>query len=244
VQLRVRIRSIMVVLGWVIVTLVALHALAWTLVFTRGLSQDLVWFKLVDLDCERNAPTLFSSLELLLCSAFLTVIARAHKGPGRQSVPWYGLAAVFAFLALDETAQFHEAMAKPWRDLLHTSGVLYQAWVLPYAAGLLGLGLLYIPWYLRLPARSRRLFALAAVIYLAGALVFEMAGGLRRPSRPDDPLLPMFVMEAFEEGLEMVGALVFIGSLLDYIQRHLGGLRLELPGGGEPAPAPNEDARG
>ncbi|MBC7315890.1 MAG: hypothetical protein H5T70_05685, partial [Chloroflexi bacterium] len=153
---------------WVSGALVALHGIVWGAVFLLGADPQAFWVELFDLDHERNIPTLFSSLLLLGCAALFGVeglMARRDSEPGGI---WHGLGAIFVFLAVDETAGFHEALVPPLRRALRASGLLRPTWVLVYGGALLILGIVCWRWFGRLPGLLRRQFLLAAALYLAG----------------------------------------------------------------------------
>ncbi|HUL13358.1 MAG TPA: hypothetical protein VLU73_14475 [Methylococcaceae bacterium] len=82
---------------------------------------------LFDLDGERNIPSLFSTLVILLCAFFLFMIGACHANGRKNSSQWLGLAALFVYLAADELVSLHERLTEPLRAALHTSGIFYFA---------------------------------------------------------------------------------------------------------------------
>src|SRR5215208_5096619 len=71
---------------------------------------------LFDLDKEANVPTLYSSVTILFCAGLLALIAGARKKGGKRDyLYWAGLAVIFLFLSVDETAGLHERLIKPLR---------------------------------------------------------------------------------------------------------------------------------
>ncbi len=171
--------------------------------------------RLFNFSDEKNIPTLFSSLGLIFCAALLVVIAVMRKKSGSSYWPWSGLAVVFLFLSIDETASLHEKFTIPIREALNTSGAFYFAWVIPYGVALLFLGLLYLRFLMSLPRRTIVLFIISGTIYVAGAMGLEMVGALRADTHGDDLIYQLIV--TCEEFLEMLGIIVFIYSLLAYI---------------------------
>ena len=65
----------------------------------------------------------------------------------------------------------------PLRKGLNTSGILFYAWVIPYGIALLILIFLYLKFFISLPAKTRKLFIIAAVVYLLGVIGIELMGG-------------------------------------------------------------------
>jgi hypothetical protein len=87
---------------------------------------------------------------------------------------WLGLGIVFSFLSLDELVSIHELLTKPTWRIVHGGEILYGvAWAIPYALVCIPLGFAYLRFWLRLPVRTRALIALAAVVFVGGAVVVE-----------------------------------------------------------------------
>lgn len=181
---------------------------------------------LFNLDGERNVPAVFSTLLLLSCACLLALIAHASRRKGAGYLYWLGLALIFVYLACDEFFELHEGLVVPVRSALHASGLLYFAWVIPYAAALAVLALVYLKFVFRLPIRTRRLFILAGLIYVAGALGMELLGGqyYEKVQRIDAVYSLFFV--TIEELLEMTGLVIFIHALLSYIDAEFGEISL------------------
>ena len=91
---------------------------------------------LFDLHSERNIPTLFSSLQLILAGLLLLLIGSKHQSNGEKYIAWIVLAAIFLFLAIDETAVIHERLGDPMRTVLNPGGLFYFPWVIPYGIAL------------------------------------------------------------------------------------------------------------
>ncbi len=60
---------------------------------------------LFDFRTEMNIPTLYSSFALIICSILLWFISIKHYKAGSSHIPWFGLAILFVFLSVDETAR-------------------------------------------------------------------------------------------------------------------------------------------
>ncbi|HEX7022002.1 MAG TPA: hypothetical protein VF171_04025 [Trueperaceae bacterium] len=221
-------RAVTMLLAGAAAVLVAMHLLAQFARFYLGLdmSNRLVVDVLEELhlSLEDNLPTYFSALMLLACAVLLLLISLAARRSGRpHSLAWAGLAAVFSYLSADEMLAWHEFLVGPFRALLHTSGLLYFAWVVPYGVLVIALALAYLRFFLWLPPRTRRLFALSALVFLSGAVGFEMLGGryaelhgLDTAGMTND--LGLTVYQTIEETLEMAGVVLFIYALLSYIR--------------------------
>jgi hypothetical protein len=183
---------------------------------------------LFELDREANIPTLYQTVTIMLCAALLAVIAIARKRENkREYLYWAGLAAVFLFLSADETAGMHERMIEPLRNALNTSGVLYFAWVIPYGILLVAMMVIYSRFLFSLPLRFRYLIILAAILYVTGALGFELIGGQWTDLHGQENLTYTLITTC-EEIFEMAGILVFIYTLMSYIASELDSLLIHI----------------
>ena len=181
-----------------------------------------------NLNSEQNIPALFSTLILLLSSILLAIIAYAvKKSCASYFYHWLGLSLIFLFLSMDESLSFHESMTVPLRKGLNTSGILFYAWVIPYGIALLILIFLYLKFFISLPAKTRKLFIIAAVVYLLGVIGIELIGG-----RIDEQIgrhnATYVVYSTIEEVLEMGGIVVFIYALMYYISIEFNNLRFRI----------------
>lgn len=182
---------------------------------------------LFQLDREANIPTLYSSVGLLLCAALLASIASTRKLQKQSDVLyWAGLAFVFLFLGIDESAGIHERLIIPLRSTLDTSGALYFAWIIPYGIFVIGLGVLYLRFLLRLPAQTRLWVFFAGALYIAGALGGEMLSGAWASSYGQENIT-YALLTSFEETLELLGILTFIYFLFLYIVTEFKTLNVE-----------------
>lgn len=102
--------------------------------FDHGTVYGLI--ALFDFDTEKNIPTLYSSIALIVVSILLWSISITHKNLKSSYIMWFGLSLIFLFLAIDEIASIHERLEKPTRDAFKTSGFLLYAWVIPYGIAL------------------------------------------------------------------------------------------------------------
>ncbi|MEK0082140.1 hypothetical protein [Benzoatithermus flavus] len=201
--------------------IIALLALAGTIVVVAALSFHREYLfglrHLFDLDRENNVPTMASTMGLLAAAALLAVVARDER---RRASPlrhhWTALAMGFVLLALDEGASLHELFNGPVRGVLHEPGFA-AAWVLVGGGGAILVGLAFLPFLLRIRPETARLFILAGVIFLGGAIGLEAIGSeiLEHWPRMSYP----FQIEAIiEETLEMVGIACFVLALLRELQ--------------------------
>jgi hypothetical protein len=183
--------------------------------------------RLFDLDGETNFPAFYSSLALLFSSLLLFYVAFSHRDVKRDFVAWLLMALGFLFLSLDEAAMLHEMLAGTARRSLDLSGLLYNAWVIPYGIIMILGGILYLPFLLRLPKPTLLLFVVSGVIFVSGAVGVEMFEGKWEAIHGTENMTyDLYV--AVEEFLEMFGVALFIYALLRYIADTAGTLAIKV----------------
>ncbi len=186
--------------------------------------------KIFSVDLEMNVPTFFSMLLFLTASLLLAFVAVHHfKSKARHKWSWTILSVGFLLMAFDEIVAAHERTVEPLRALLggENLGIFYFAWVVPAIGLVLFLALVFLNFWLKLPARTRWIFLIGGVIFLSGTIGMELIDGRYAEVHGTNNMTYMF-MTTLEETLEMTGIVVFIGGLLDYISRHYDGIRMRL----------------
>ena len=176
------------------------------------------------LDGERNIPTFYSAISLMLSALLLFLIAIRHRKSGSQWGPWLGLSLIMCFLSIDETVLIHEQLVEPTRKLFNISDAFYYAWIIPYILIAAIVFLSYFKFLMRLPKRTRFLFLLSGGIFILGAAGFEAGGNVVRLVYPR----VYNISTTIEELLEMVGVVYFIYALLDYIDIKFNGLDITI----------------
>src|SRR5215204_3994875 len=114
--------------------------------------------RIFDVGEERSIPTWFESIQFLLCSILLAVVAVASKQRNdRYSLHWNVLSIIFLLLSLDEVASIHEAIGQQSERLLHSttgltpSGAISFFWVVPGAVFVIIVLLAYLRFLANLP---------------------------------------------------------------------------------------------
>jgi len=175
-----------------------------------------------NLDGESSFPTWYA-VTLLSGSALLTglIALVEHRRSTRFRWHWALLTLLITGFSIDEGAKIHDSSTgTPLRDIIGTSGLLYYAWVIPALISALVVALMFARFMLTLPARTRALFALAAFVFLIGAIGFEMVSGWYADRHPDQ-MLTYATLASIEEFFEMCGVILLIAGLLDYADREL-----------------------
>lgn len=200
--------------------LLAIIAVVSAVGLAAELVQHLVWPDmplalrgLLSLSYEANVPTWVSSCLLFSCGLALAAVAmRVSVLGAAQLGRWRLLAVFFFYMSLDELAGFHEHLG----EIVHLYGILYFSWVVPAAAVVAVMGVLYIPFVRGLPALLRRRVIIAGCIYVTGALVMELPLGYWT-ERAGDENLGYALIDWVEETLEMLGAGLFLVALWSHL---------------------------
>jgi hypothetical protein len=217
-------------LSIIVILLTVAHTISLVLFYYRPLSNGSQQLhRLFNLGVDGNVPTLFSAFILFAAAALLFILSKWAKSRGNafNQKRWLVLSMIFIFLGIDEGAMIHDFMAETIRSRMPgpLPGYLLFSWVIPYFFFAVGAGIYFFRFMLQLPARTRNLVILSGVLYVGGALGFEMlesaivaqtnaAGIINEDVRP----LSFYVLETFEEILEMGAIVLFLYTLLDYMK--------------------------
>ena len=201
--------------------------------------KDLLWAFAWQFDFgqEGNFINWYQSVTLFGCAVLAGIVAFLNRHAGRpRTALWALMAVVMAFVAVDEAAQIHDrtlntviaaltgdaAPAKGGEDGAFGS----SKWMLVYLPGALVLGALYFRFFLALPKRTRWGFVIAASLYIGGAVGVELLFEQFSADGGGDTM-GSFALDATSELGEMLGVAVFAGTLVAYLSREFGELRVE-----------------
>lgn len=169
---------------------------------------------LIFLDAEANLPTFFSAFMLLEATVLLLALfAVERRAASGLAVYWLFLTLLFFAMAVDEIAQIHEKVGTRIGTLFGFSGVLFYAWLVLAIPFVLAVAAFYIRFLLAIERRIAVLFVLSGAIFVTGAVGAEMVGGVITTQFGRQSAAYMVEIH-LEEMLEMIGAAVFIFSLL------------------------------
>ncbi len=211
--------SIARVLGAVAFLLVLANIVGVLMTYMNGHDRFYGLAGLFYVDNEQNIPTFFSVFLLLFAALLLLVITVLERNRNASHVlHWAILSFGFLYIAADEFIALHERLVKPMRKLLGDGnlGIFYFAWVIPGMALVLVLAMFFLRFWLRLPAKTRLTFLMAATCYIGGSIGFELIGG-RYAELHGFHNLTYSMIATVEESLEMTGVIIFIWGLLVYI---------------------------
>jgi hypothetical protein len=191
------------------------------------------------LSYEQNLPTWLSSSLLFSCAVLLSLIASSERPGTPFRAHWWGLAAAFFYISLDELAAIHEIL----NSRLTFGGILYFGWVVPATGVVIALGLLYLRFLRNLPGGVRRQFIVAGAIYVGGALGTEFLLGYWTSLAGDDNFVYALI-DLCQESMELVGMTLFLLSLVRLLAASGGGVQIavtsgdSIPSSVEPLPLP------
>jgi hypothetical protein len=181
VELTIYVKTIVrvMIVAVLIITLVSFAARS--AMYMWGQEAFLQPLRLFDVGQERSIPTWFETIQFLLCSILLAVIAAAKKQRSdRYILHWSVLSVIFIYFSADESASIHEAIGQLSEHLLHNttgftpSGAISFFWVVPGAVFVLIVLVAYLRFLAHLPRSTRRLFLFAGAVFVLGALGIEM----------------------------------------------------------------------
>jgi len=202
----------------IVLTIMSLTGQFYKYLLNEG--QDRYITSMFFLDSEFNIPTWYAAITILICSmltAITYLLVKSEINPFK--LHWLGLSVIFFVLASDEMLVFHEQSITPLRNLLGTSGFLYLAWIIPAGILLVIFFFTYYKFLFSLPANTRTKFIIAGIIYVTGAVVMEAIGSKILSDQGQNNLFYAIITN-IEELLEMVGIVLFIYAILEYLSHY------------------------
>jgi len=178
-------------------------------------------------DVEKNIPSFFSTIIFLISGILLISISRHVKNSNQPLYfrQWYLMGCTFVWLAVDELFSMHELLIKPSRIFLKSLlqqdnlGYLHFAWVVPYVLLFVFMGVYFFKFIFSLPRKTLEGFIGSGVIFIMGAVGMEMVGGYYVANSGNEMDLIYKFCTILEEVLEMLGIILFIYSLIKYIEQ-------------------------
>src|SRR5215216_2444441 len=220
-----------IILGIYLVSFVARVAM-----YMWGQEGYLQPLRIFDVGEERSIPTWFESIQFLLCSILLAVVAVAKKRRNdRYILHWGVLSIILLLLSLDEVASIHEAIGQQSERLLHNTtgftpgGAIKFFWVVPGTIFVLIVLVAYLRFLANLPRSTRYSFLLAGALFVLGALGLEMLSaqvsssseGIANFFGSAVPKIMIGLQTCVEEMFEMLGLTAFVYALLAYIRSYV-----------------------
>ncbi len=203
----------------------ALTTLAKAYINHNSVSALAWWF---NFDTEKNIPSIYSAMSLFITSALLYWIAYARRKMLFPFLQWSLLSFIFLVLSMDELLSLHEELISPVRNTLNTTGFLHYAWVIPYGIALVIFIAAYTSFLFKLPKNIMRLFIISGILFVVGAIGFEMLGGQYDYLHKTRDSAFYWIISTSEELLEMLGIATFIYALLSYATQEFGPIEITI----------------
>jgi hypothetical protein len=202
----------------IVVFLASAHLAALLVRFVAGHPNAQGLVSLFDLYQENNIPTFFSSTILLFSSCLIAIIWVFKRNQGDSFARyWAVLAVIFLYLSMDEASSIHEWLSLPTMRVIPATGLLCYSWVIPATILLVVFEGCYLKFLFHLTPKTRWLLIVAGVVYVAGTIGMELLGGRHHELYGIDNMSYGFLV-MLEESLEMIGIVVFVYALLDYMR--------------------------
>jgi hypothetical protein len=209
--------KLLVVIGFLLAAHVVTALLYWP---AREAGTKPEWFHFYmigmwDLDVEESFGTYYSGLVLLLIGRLLWFHGRNVQRSGDWLCWWWLVLSLgFHWLSLDEIVALHEILNE-----YHKEGLPLGAsdrWTTQGFIAAVTVALLFLPFLWRLRWCTAIWFAVGGLIYVGGALGVEKATDWFEVDNEMNTLR-YNLWTAVEEGLEMIGPVVFLHALLAHI---------------------------
>tara|TARA_B110000908_G_C10157502_1_gene404342 strand:- start:141 stop:794 length:654 start_codon:yes stop_codon:yes gene_type:complete len=180
---------------------------------TLGMSKETytggaIYFKLFDLGGERTIPAWFSTCILWSCGMGLLAISVLEQDKSLNRY-WFIIGLSLIYVSLDEMISIHEhgdyIGVLALRNNINIPDFLNSSWVIPAIVLVVIFFVFLIPFFAKLERQIRLLLIVSAIIYLFGAVGFEMVGGYARVNSLENLYKFAFTIE---ETLEMSGAIL------------------------------------
>ena len=213
-------KKIIIFLVFITLLLISIHIIILTIYYSINNPSIFDFIRMFDLDMERNIPTLFSSI-LFIISAFLFyLLSKTHYSQKINNTKyWKGLSFVFIFLSIDESAKIHEQLGDVTEQFITATGYLHYPWVISYILFIIILASVYLKFFLKMHKKIFYAFMLSAIIFLSGAIGFELLGAYES-SLHGTTSVKYSILYTIEESLEMFGLIYLISILLSLLEQY------------------------
>ena len=189
-------------------SLIGIWALHWLVI---SVINDAILTRLFDMNAEKNIPTLFSCA--LIAGAMMSLFAIAQffktQPKNKLNLYWSSLAWIFALLCLDEWFSLHDTLGGQLAKLFIQD--VSHPWLITYSIICVIGAVICIPFFKQLPKKTAALFIASGALYVLGAMGFEFLNSFFQATS----ILNLIYF--IEEGLEMLGMLLFWWALLAFI---------------------------
>lgn len=170
-----------------------------------------------NLNEEQNIPAWYSSAILLLCGIIIYLIGLDKtNSQDKYYRHWLWLSVIFFYLSLDESISIHENLKL--RFLFEKEHILYNdSWVIVFSVLVAIFIFAYRRFLQHLPQATKKMFIISGFIYVFGSAGMEIVGSFTQELYGKASMVHAMTT-TIEEFLEMMGIVVFINTLLTYME--------------------------
>lgn len=222
-------------LAMIAVGLFVAHCGAMFLKYVVGTDVVFGLVPLFDFYEEHNAPTYFSSFNLLLTSAMLFYIARAKSADkDKGSRAWFVLSFGFLFMSIDEMADLRIVLSNFVKEVLKNERYVESlpffsvAWTVPMFFIVLMLTIYFVPFLNTLKKKYLIHFMIAGALFVFAVMGMETLGGHHVVITKGVRDITFALLVTIEESIEIGSILYFQFFLIQYIHEYFP-LRSSLP---------------
>ncbi len=166
---------------------------------------------------EQNIPTIFTTF-LFLLAALLQFFIYLNTKKSRISRYWIGLFLLFIYLAIDEVCVVHERILRTAKQIF-SSANFNSHFIIMATVFIITVIFLFYRFLFLIPKKYLLIAILSAIVYLVGAVGFEVISIFYLKTSKGGFILEM--ISTIEELLEITGIILYISFILKYIKNEL-----------------------
>jgi hypothetical protein len=203
--------------GAILITILAIVVMD---ILTQNASSPMI-HRLFNVITEKNIPSLFSTLQLMLSGSLLYStyrICTEKKWMTKHVKFWKYLSYIFYFLAFDEWFTVHDIIGDYAAAYMGSLGDLF-GWTLLYLIIMVVFFIWAIQFLVQLPKRTSILFIISGGIFILGAIGFELMASQTIRSMiglQSSPAI-VYTIGILEESCEMMGIFLFNWATFIYL---------------------------
>ncbi len=174
-----------------------------------------------DINAEANFPTMYS-VSMALASAFLFFFIAyfKHKEKDSYRFHWTVLGWFLLYISMDDASVIHEKTSKYLKGFSNLGGWFEYRWLMIGLVVVAVMGVSFFRFWLSLDPKYKILFIVSAGLFFGGAMGVEMIGGKWAASFGSRNFI-YTLFTTLEQGLQYVGLIMLVYSLLLYIRSYL-----------------------
>lgn len=207
----------------IILTLLIFHMVTIAVMLNSENKTILEFVSIFYFDEERNFPSTYSALAILFCAYLLWEISFLEIEKAKEnSKYWKFLSIIFLFLAFDEYTSIHENaghILKLFTDMVFP----FHGWYIPVLIFFGVIGIFFLKFFYQLPRNTKLLFVYSSLVFITGAVIFDILTAIVLTNLETglNKDLIIYALITLEELFEMLGIIIFMKALLNYLVSNL-----------------------